>query len=303
MIAMVILNYNDYPTVLDCLNRIVRFECLYKIVVVDNCSTDSSWRKFKKIVYPKVDVVKSKNNKGYAAGNNVGIKHIFSCYPEVDKIIISNPDIKVNEHDIIKIADQVNGPQGVATGLIYNSDIEEEHIALASNWAWKVPNYKDMLCNCFYTTYKLARTVFKTSIYFDIKDYELNNTIEVGAVPGCFFVISKEALKKIGLFDERTFLFGEETILGFQLQKEGYKEVVVNNTKLLHKQSTSINKSIKADKIKNKYLLESQVLYLKKYLKCGCMRIKVFCFLYHLGIYEKKIIKKIKEIFNREKQE
>lgn len=290
MNGMVILNYNDWPTVLDYLKLVTRYRVIDKIVVVDNCSTDGSWDHFLKSDYKSVDFIKSEKNNGYSAGNNLGVKHLINNYENVDKIIISNPDIYVLEDDIKQILDAVTNEYVLATGLIYNSDKLEQKVSLASNWGWKVPSYKDMICNCFLSTYKLSREVLKKGIYYNISDYSRQKIIDVEAVPGCFFAINRDFFESIGLFDESVFLFGEETILGFQIKKNKKKACVVNQTRILHKQSTSINKSIKKEKQKNKYLLDSFKIYLEKYLNCKPVYVTIYQMLFNIGLIEKRII-------------
>ena len=290
MIGMVILNYNDWVTVYEYLKLVTNYNVIDKIVVVDNCSTDDSWNKFQKLQYNNVTYVKSKTNNGYSAGNNVGIRYLLDTYKNLDKIIISNPDINITQEDLIQIINAVNDTYVITTGLVYNSNKSETCVSLASNWGWKVPLYKDMLCNCFLSTYKISRNLLKKGIYYNIDNYNNSKYIDVEAVPGCFFVISKDFIEKINLFDEITFLFGEENILGFQVKERNKKIRIINNTKILHKQSTSINKSIKRNQIKNRYLLDSYDLYMKEYLHCNKFEIVLYHVIFQIGLIEKKIL-------------
>ena len=100
-------------------------------------------------------------------------------------------------------------------------------------------------------------------------------------VPGCFFVIRRDAFDDISLFDERTFLFGEETILGFKLSFKGYKVCIVNDTQILHENSVSINANISSFRKKAKIRLQSELIYLKDYLGCN----KMVCKLYELSYW------------------
>ena len=87
-VGMVILNYNDYETTKNYLNEIKNYKNLNKIVVVDNNSTDNSYEKLKEFNNSKIDIIKTDSNKGYAYGNNFGIRHINSD-SDLDYIIIS----------------------------------------------------------------------------------------------------------------------------------------------------------------------------------------------------------------------
>ena len=99
-VGIVILNYNDKETTKKYLEKIKDFNVLNNIIVVDNQSTDNSYEELKKYSNDKIDIIKTDSNKGYAYGNNYGIDYLNKHY-NVDYIIISNPDIIVEE-DVIK---------------------------------------------------------------------------------------------------------------------------------------------------------------------------------------------------------
>lgn len=297
MISIIVLNYNDSNTVIQFLKTFTTYRVINKIIVVDNCSTDNSWSNFENNPFQNVIYLKNENNNGYGAGNNVGIHYLLDNFPDTDKIIISNPDVYISELDLIKICDALDNGFAMSTGLIYNSNSDETNIELASNWCWDVPKYRDMIINNELIIYKFLRKYTKLSIYKNLVDYKLEKYIPTGAVPGCFFAIKTNVMREINLFDERTFLFGEETILGYKLFKIGKKVCVVNNTRILHKHSTSINKSIKEDKKKNEFLLNSQLLYLREYLNCNSFQIFLFIIFFKIGILERYIVHSLRNIF------
>ena len=288
-IVIVVLNYNDWETTKTFLHRVSSYKSVSNIVIVDNCSTDDSVLQLKPCCVNNIKLVTSDKNNGYAAGNNLGVKYAFTqC--DADVIIISNPDISIKEADIKKIVAPLNSGFGMSTGLIYNYDKVENQRSLASNFGWKIPNYWQMLTNCFLILYKLARLTNR-GIYLNYDQHKSEKWIHTEAVPGCFFAITTDALKQIGYFDEDTFLFGEETILGWKLKEQKINVCVVNDTEILHENSVSINKSIKQSNKKIQYLLHSELLYLRKYLKCGAVRCRIFKSAFSIGIIEKKVIR------------
>ena len=102
MIDVLILNYNDAETTLSYIDHIVDYKVIHKIVVVDNCSTDDSVVLFQKHHFDKVEVIATKENGGYGSGNNYGIKYLVENYNS-DYILISNPDVIVEENTIIQL--------------------------------------------------------------------------------------------------------------------------------------------------------------------------------------------------------
>lgn len=287
-ITVVVLNYNDWQTTKNFLCMVSTYRTVSNIIVVDNCSTDDSVQQLGRYCVGNIKLLISDKNNGYAAGNNVGAKYaVAHCRSDV--IIISNPDIEIKEADIKKIIEPLSCGFGMTTGLIYNYSKADNQRSLASNFAWKVPNYWQMLNNCFLISYKIIRLANR-GIYLNYKQHKNEKWIQAQAVPGCFFAITTEALKRVEYFDEDTFLFGEETILGWRLKEQKINVCVVNDTEILHENSVSINKNIKQSNKKVQYLLSSELLYLQKYLKCGAIKCALFKRVFDIGTMEKQAI-------------
>ena len=101
-LGIVILNYNDYKTTLDLINRIKYYDEIDNIVVVDNKSTNNSLEMLKKSNDNTWCLIASSENKGYASGNNIGIKYLIDNF-NVDIIGIVNPDIIFSNEFICEI--------------------------------------------------------------------------------------------------------------------------------------------------------------------------------------------------------
>ena len=294
MNVIIVLNYNDADNTTRYVNEIKEYKCVDRIVIVDNCSSDTSVKRLEPLSNDeKVDLVVSKKNAGYAAGNNVGVRYSVDKYgKDFGKIIISNPDIYLSEETFERVMSAFDHGYRMATGVIYNYDVSSEKKELVSNFAWRTPNTIDMFSNCFLIWYKLRRKVFNNSMYLKYEEHP-EYYITTSCVPGCFFAIDVNALDRIGYFDESTFLFGEETILGWQLEKIGCKACVVNNTEVLHENSASIKKNVKGSRIKEKYMLDSNLVYMKKYPKCNAFICGLYKVFYWIGTLENKIVRLI----------
>ena len=290
MTAIIVLNYNDWKTTTQFMDKIALYKSVDKIVIVDNCSTDDSWERLLPLANEKIDVIQSQKNNGYAAGNNVGIRHVRTHYSNVDKVIISNPDITIADSGIQNILNQLDSGYAMATGLIHNYNLQTQEKTLASNFCWRVPKYNDLLWNYPLLTYKIRRSVFQKSIYSNISKYQDEQIIDTECVPGCFFAIRMDALEEIGDFDEDTFLFSEESILGFSLKEKGKKVCVLKDVEIRHEQSTSINKSIKSKKAKEKIRLTSECIYLRNYLKKGKFSVFIYKAFFWFAFYERRLV-------------
>lgn len=287
MNIMIILNYNDYETTLEYLDRIENYTTLDKIIVVDNRSPDESYNKLKKRASEKIIVIKTESNKGYASGNNYGIKYAEQKYSPRN-IIISNPDIIVSENSLRKICIFLDSHDeyAAASGLIHDTNNR-----IVSNFAWKLPTYKDMMVNTLLIASKIYHKLTDSGQFYNKETINAaSNILNVGVLSGCFFVIKHKVFKEIGYFDERTFLYNEENILAYKLNEIGFKQGVLISERIIHFQGLSINKNIKNWNDKNKILLDSINIYLNNYLKVSKFKLILFTILFNIGKYEKFIL-------------
>lgn len=269
--GIIILNYNDYETTYDMLNRIKNFKEIDIIVVVDNMSLDNSYERLKKIENEKIKVISSNENKGYASGNNVGIKYLVDNY-KVDNIIISNPDIILKDSDIKILKDDLKNNKNID---IISPYIDERG---KISRGWKLPRYIDeLLCNINFF-HKIGENNLK---YKD--DYYKDDLTKVDVVSGCFFMIRKESFEKIGYFDENTFLYYEENIIGKKLKDNNMNTYVDKRVNIIHNLSISVNKSFNSIK-KYKILKQSQKYYQKEYNKLNIFGMILLRFVYYISL-------------------
>ena len=269
--GIIILNYNDYETTYDMLNRIKNFKEIDIIVVVDNMSLDNSYERLKKIENKKIKVISSNENKGYASGNNVGIKYLVDNY-KVDNIIISNPDIILKDSDIKILKDDLKNNKNID---IISPYIDERG---KISRGWKLPRYIDeLLCNMNFF-HKIGENNLK---YKD--DYYKDDLTKVDVVSGCFFMIRKESFEKIGYFDENTFLYYEENIIGKKLKDNNMNTYVDKRVNIIHNLSISVNKSFNSIK-KYKILKQSQKYYQKEYNKLNIFGMILLRFVYYISL-------------------
>jgi len=287
MNIMIVLNYNDHETTSDYLNRIENYAILDKIIVVDNSSFDESYNILKDRESEKVIVIQTNKNEGYASGNNYGINYAEQKYSPRN-IIISNPDIIVSENSLRKICMFLDSHDeyAAASGLIHDTNNR-----IVSNFAWKLPTYKDMMVNTFLIASKIYHKFSDSGQFYNEATINAaSNILNVGVLSGCFFVIKHKVFKEIGYFDERTFLYNEENILAYKLNEIGFKQGVLISERIIHFQGLSINKNIKNWNDKNKILLDSINIYLNNYLKVSKFKLILFTILFNIGKYEKFIL-------------
>jgi len=260
-VAVIIVNYNDAEDTVKYVKKINEYENLQKVVVVDNCSTDSNTMKMlDEVQNEKVDIIKADKNGGYNYGNNFGIKYLENLGEEYDYIIISNPDIEIKKEAIDRCLQVLENDKQVAVVAprMYNS--ENKPIRRSS---WKMRTF---WLDVIHSTRLLEILFYKKMRDGEYREneYSENPLLEVEAISGAFFIIRSQVLKEIEKFDENVFLFYEEDILAKKLKEKNYKTISVNDIEFIHYESQAIGKTLSYYR-KMKQLYKSKMYYHKTY--------------------------------------
>lgn len=258
-LGIVILNYNDYKTTLNLINHIKYYTEIDHIVVVDNKSTNNSLKILKEENDNTWYLIASSENKGYASGNNIGIKYLIDNF-NVDIIGIVNPDIIFSNKFICEIKksfEKYHEEYALITGLQLKSDG-----SISKRAFWKELNFKRLLISNSPILSKIDNVI---NDYIEKKIKEDKEIIDVSVVEGCCFFINVDDMRKINFFDESTFLFCEEDILAKKLKKINRKIGVNKEITFMHNHSTTIKKVFSKIKI-TKIMLRSKRYFLINYI-------------------------------------
>ena len=281
-IGVVILNYNDYKTTSDCIDKTKTLLYVNHIVVVDNHSTDDSYYALnkKRLVDDGLwDLIQTDDNRGYSAGNNAGIKFLLN-YNDIDIVGVVNPDVEINDDLLkkIKFAFGSSDKYALLTGVQHRADG-----AVSERAFWPKLNRWDVIRQnlCFLNKIHNCRTDYnKKYIKGKLLNYSKeSNILDVDVVEGCCFFIKREAIECVGLLDERFFLFFEEDALAYKLNKIGKKVGVLHNTIFKHNHSTTIKNVYSIFKIRN-ILLRSRTKFYHHYVSKNIVDL----YLYRLSV-------------------
>lgn len=293
-IGIVVLNYKNYQLTSECVENLVNLGIDAHIVIIDNCSPNESYLKLKNKfdLYPYVDVLKSDKNGGYAAGNNVGARYLINQY-NVDAVSILNPDIMISYNSFFENLYKKlfrDDDYAVISGICIQNEIFNMGYC-----CWKLPSAGELLKLRFRALHKKTRLKLPL-----ISKVISEGLIQTDCLVGCCFMIKSKYLQQIGYFDEHTFLYNEENILGWEIKNLNKKEILSINDYFYHNHldSDQSPKSLK-DKLKNeKYDFQSTQYLLKKnypkwslsiYKLIHCLNIIYLSFMY---LIKNKLLKK-----------
>lgn len=272
--VLIVLNYNDWKTTKTLINKVEQFQCFEKILVVDNASTDNSVKELQKLETGKIKVIISSKNKGYASGNNFGIFYALENYnPEF--LTIANPDVEFEESTIFKAENTLRNDMdfGMASALVYKGYN-----------AWKLPGFFGVLQSLFPLQRFLKKFFYRIRLANSQRDYEVVDVIE-----GSLFCVKATAMKKVGGFDEKTFLYGEENLLAVRMRRAGYRSVILTKETYYHYHSVSVSKHYKKKTEIFRFIQAGYRIYCEDYLSINPLQRCVFIIAVQLAFMERKV--------------
>ncbi|MFJ6971844.1 MAG: glycosyltransferase [Limosilactobacillus mucosae] len=228
MYGVVILNYNSYDETTALALNLINFDNVGKIVIVDsNSNDDFTAFVVKNNFNNKIKYIKLEKNSGYAVGNNVGLRYLYTHGYEVG--FIANPDVVFTEDASDKMYNflKQHNNYGVVSckRTIGKSGVSGQY--------WNLPNFKDCLFESIYFGRKKQDSKYKR--YFEkVWNDNTSEYYDVEVVGGAFFGCNLSIMNKIGYLNEKTFLWYEENILAYNLRKYGYKEALLLNCNYMH---------------------------------------------------------------------
>jgi len=221
MISIIIVGYNGRSYIDDCLSSINASSYKHlRIIFVDNASVDYSATHIKR-KFPKVILLESRRNLGFAGGNNLGIKKAIDL--GTDYVFLLNQDTIIDKeclNSLIKKADQNTILQPLI--LLYENGKQTKLINTTGN-------YLNFLGIGFCRDYR--------------KNMDDAIEEEIPTASGAAVLIPLKALKEVGTFDELFFMYYEDVDLFWRMRLHGYSIKLIPEAKVWHKYSFGSNKN------------------------------------------------------------
>lgn len=246
MVYIVVLNFNNPNITIECLESIkhILFKD-YRVILVDNASTDNSVDIFNKYLQTNSDIIflAAKENRGYAAGNNIALQYALNK-KDMQYCWILNNDTLVDKNALSKLYEFMEAHKDVGicgSKLIYDWDRN------------KVQGYG----GCFNPVFATSRSCTDVNM-IDSIDY----------VIGAAVFVRREFLQDIGLMCEDYFLYCEEVDWA-ERAKGKYKIACEPESIVYHKEgaSTGGHNAEDRSRLSDYYQLRSRILFTKKFYK------------------------------------
>ncbi len=247
-LAIVILNYNTRELLRDCLASVLASQGTfrYSVCVVDNASQDGSAAMVQE-EFPQVHLIRNRENQGYSAGNNRGLRWFGFHRLEEDGQTAPRYALLLNP-------DTVLPPTALAEMLRFMDD--RPQVGVAGPRLRRPDGSLDRACRrsfptpavSFYRMVGLSR-LFPRSPRFNAYNLEFlpeDGVHPVDSVVGAYMQVRREAIRDAGLLDEEYFMYGEDLDWAKRIKDAGWEVWYNGQVEVLHVKEASSKRSGKA---------------------------------------------------------
>lgn len=223
-VSIIIVNYGTRGLVKQCLKSIRRAapRLDYEVLVVDNASEDGLPELVRES-FPEARLFALPKNVGFAAANNIAIRKSKGRY-----VFILNPDtmLEIGSVEAMVAWMDAHKDVGVLAPKLTRPDGTRQESVHRFPTPW-IPIYRRTPLGRF-TRAKKALDLYamRGEIGEDVK--------EVDWVEGAAMFIRRAAIDEVGMFDERFFVYFEDTDWCRRFWSKGWKVIYYPSASVLH---------------------------------------------------------------------
>jgi len=223
-LGVIIVNFRSANLTIRSVSSIVRqgIAKIEHIVVVDNNSGDGSVDRIAR-AFPKLRLIASRENKGFGAGVNIGLKYVREKY-----VLVLNPDTYFKNNSIFKaIFYMLDHPDVGIAGLdLVNTDGSRQYSAR------RFYSLLDVVGRRVGFVGRLLRQRMDRHLMKEA--WRNGKPFDAEWIMGTGFVVKRNLIAALGGMDEAYFLYMEDVDLCARVWNSGFRVVCVPNARLVH---------------------------------------------------------------------
>lgn len=228
-VAIITVTWNSEKDIADCLAPLMELPENWEIWVSDNDSQDQTVQLVREN-FPRAKVIENKENLGFAKGCNVAIEQTNTDY-----VLLLNPDSIGDAKTLIEVLAeaQKEAKLGAMSIKIFSESGEQ----LTS--CFPFPTLKNSVVDSL-GLYRLCSRIWLENNLFD-NFFDHESVKKVDWFAGCFILMPKKVLGKIGNIPDDYFMFGDDIDLCYKIWQAGYEVVFYPQFGIKHKGSKSVS--------------------------------------------------------------
>ena len=245
-ISIVIVNYNSWVVLEDCIKSIQNLKTSLKIetIIVDNRSTNDLLDQYQK-KYPVINWIQNTGNNGFANACNLGAYNATAPY-----IFFLNPDTRLSDNVLEHFLSIYNKEN---IGLLTCLQTNEKGNYHKFNLLFPTPTRVFGLLRSL--DRKINKNIFKETSKRSYPDW----------ISGSAIFISKENLQKINYWNEDYWMYYEDVDLCKKGKNHQLKIVVTKEVSLFHMHGGASRINPKTKAITKSEVLKSRHVYINNH--------------------------------------
>jgi hypothetical protein len=244
--ASIVGYHNDIEEIKRAINSFLNTDLKVKLFISDNSEDE----KLKTLQSEKVEYIKNKSNLGFGKAHNKIINKIKS---NTEFHLILNPDVYFDKGVIEKLYKYMknNSEVGLVMPKVLYPNGDIQYLCK------KLPSPCHLVIRKFVPFKKLQN---KINYKYEMRDKDYSIIMEVPNLSGAFMFVRSEVFDKVGIFDERYFMYMEDTDFVRRIG-EKYKTVYYPKVYIYHEYKKGSYKNLKL----MKYHISSAFKYFNKW--------------------------------------
>lgn len=254
-VSVILVNYNTAHLLERCIGDLRRASEGLRVqtLIVDNASKDDSVAVIR-ARFPDCELIVNSVNVGFGRANNQALPRCAGRY-----VLLLNTDAFVSPETLTRTlaAMEADPACGVLGVLLTGSDGAVQPSCRYFPTPW----------NTFLIHTGLARW-FPRARLIDDPHWDPTRPADCDWVPGCYYLIRREVLERVGLFDPRFFLYMEEVDHCRAVRAAGWTVRYLPDTRVIHlggESAKSDGRLSSSGRQLSRLLVESELLYYRKH--------------------------------------
>lgn len=203
-IGVILVNYNGKEYNDKCIKSILKSTICeqIQIIIVDNASTDGSLEELREQWdnNDQIHIIPLKENYGFSKANNEGIR--WSVKQGIEYFLLLNNDTEIEPYTIERMVDSQKKTGAIVVPKIFYADRPDIIWYAGGDFSHIIKKQSNSGIN------RRDSAKYMRSRY-------------CGFANGCCLLITKKIIKKMGLLDEKFFLYGEDTEYSLRAKERG----------------------------------------------------------------------------------
>ena len=259
-VAIVILNFNGRDDTIECLASIRQLSTnnsQLTTIVVDNGSTERFRIDDLRLKNGQIEILRNEENLGFSGGNNVGIR--YALENGANYITLLNNDTLVDKsltEELLKVFESDRQIGIVAPKIYFAPGFEFHKNRYKKEEQGKVLWYGGGLIDW--------KSILASHRGVDeVDNGQYGEVRETDFASGCCMMVKREVFEKVGLLDEKYFLYYEDSDFSIRAKKAGFKIIFAPQATLWHKNAASAHGS--GSSLQDYYITRSRLLFGMRY--------------------------------------